>query len=490
LEISRIFERYFQNNFSTMVGRKNERFILDELFASKKPELLVVYGRRRIGKTYLIRQHFKDRIVLDFVGSNNESNAVQLSNFNRAFQEQCTDKYSVPTDWSEAFYHLAKYLRSLPKHKKAVVFMDEFPWLDKPQSNFLGAFEYFWNQYASKMNNLLFVACGSVASWVIKNLINNYGGLHNRVTKTMEIKPFSLHETEQLLVSKQLKFTRYQIVQLYMAVGGVPYYLDLVTKSASVNQAIDRLFFLNNSPLAKEFAGLFASLFKNPDPHIAVIRALASHHYGLDRQQLLHHTKIAAGGSFNRVMANLEECGFIIKVQPFGKKNRESLFRLIDLFSIFYIRFVENNKSNRLGAWQSFADTASFKTWSGYAFENLCFLHLPQIHTAMGISGLHTEVSSWKVEKNDATSGAQIDLVIDRKDGITHLCDAKFVNKPLLVTEKMARDWSLKRSIFDYFNNNRKAIVTTIITTYPATQNKHYKDEVHSEISLDDLFIS
>jgi uncharacterized protein len=488
LEISLNFESYFQNRYFDMVGRNQERVILDELFASKKPELLVVYGRRRIGKTYLIRQHFTNRIAFDFVGSNNESNQVQIANFNRAFREQCTDKYKDAEDWSDAFNNLAKFLRTLPKSKKAVVFMDEFPWLDKPQSNFLGAFEYFWNQHASSMSHLLFVACGSVASWVIKNLINDYGGLHNRVTKTLELKPFSLNETEQLLLSKSLKFTRYQIAQLYMAVGGVPYYIDLITKSSSVNQAIDRLFFLNNSPLSKEFVGLFASLYKKPEPYIAVIKTLAGHHYGLDRQQLLHKTKIAPGGSFNRVMTNLEECGFIIRIQPYGKKNRESIFRLIDMFSIFYLRFVENNKSNRLGAWQSFADTASFKTWSGYAFENISFLHLPQIHTALGISGLHTEVSSWKVEKNPETGGAQIDLVVDRKDGIIHLCEAKFTNKPLLISDKLAKDLGMKRSIFEYFCNSRKAIVTTIVTTYPTVQNKHYKDEVHSEILLDDLF--
>ena len=466
----------------------NERKVLDDLYSSKKPELLVVYGRRRIGKTYLIRKHFDEKLAFDFVGSNKESNEVQLANFNRTFEEQCTTKYEPAKDWSEAFYNLARYLKHLPKNRKAVIFMDEFPWFEKAQSNFLGAFEYFWNQYASKMKHLLFIACGSVASWIIKNLINNYGGLHNRVTMTMEIKAFSLFETQQMMEQRKIKFTKYQVLQLYLATGGIPYYLDLVPKSSSVNQAIDRLFFLNNSPLAKEFSGLYASLFKKPEPYITVIRALANHHYGLDRAQLLQKTKIAAGGSFNRIMQNLEECGFILKIQPFGKKNREAVFRLVDFFSIFYIRFVEKNKTNRLGAWQSMADSPSYKSWCGYVFENVCFLHLPQIHNALGIPGLHTIVSSWKVNKNKETGGAQIDLIIERKDGITHLCEAKFTNKALLVSDKMAKDWNTKRSIFEYFNPSKKVIVTTLITTFAALQNGHYKNEIHSEISLEDLF--
>lgn len=471
-----------------IIGRRSERQIMDKLYASNKVEFLVLYGRRRIGKTYLIREHFADKIVMDFVGSNKETNVVQLANFNRSFEAQCTDRYEAATDWSEAFFNLAQYLKSLPKTKKAVVFFDEFPWLDKPQSNFLGAFEYFWNQYASKMKHLLFVACGSVASWVIKNLINNYSGLHNRVTQSLEIKPFDLSETEQLLLYKKLKFTRYQIVQLYMALGGVPYYLDLIEKSTSVNQAIDKIFFMKNSPLTKEFTALFASLYKHQEPYIAVIRALAGHHYGLDRSRLIAMSNLPAGGSFNRVVQNLEECGFIVKMVPYGKKNREAVFRLIDMFSIFYIKFVERHKSKRSGAWQSFADSASYKNWCGYAFENISLLHIEEIHHALGISGVHTEVSSWKVEKNDIIAGAQVDLVIDRKDGIIHLCEAKFSNKPLLVTDKIAKDWANKRSIFEHATKTRKAVVTTLITSYPAQQNHHYRDEVHSEIGIEDFF--
>jgi uncharacterized protein len=472
-----------------LIGRHTERAILDNLYNSKKPELLVLYGRRRIGKTYLIRKHFENRLCFDFVGSHKESTHIQLANFNRAFKEQCSNKYPNAQNWSEAFEQLAKYLKTLPKTKKAVVFFDEFPWLDKPKANFLGAFEYFWNQHASKLNHVLFIACGSVASWVIKNLINNYGGLHNRVTQQLEIKPFSLHETEEILKARSLRFTQYQIVQLYMATGGIPFYLDAVPKASSIHQVIDKLFFVANSAFANEFNSLYASLFKKPEVYIQVIKTLAQHYYGLSRQQLLEQINIPAGGSFNRIMQQLEECGFVAKARPYGKKNREALFRVIDNFSVFYLQFVQNNKSKRLGVWQSLADTNMYKTWCGYAFENICLQHLPQIHAALGITGLYTEVTAWKIGKNEMGNGTQIDLIIDRKDGITHLCEIKFTNKPLLTTEAMVKTLAHRRALFEYFNKTRKNIVTTFITSFAATQNKYYKDEVFAEISLEQLFL-
>jgi uncharacterized protein len=473
-----------------LIGRQFETQLLTELEHSNKAEFAVVYGRRRVGKTYLIRQCYQNKIKLDFVGSEKENYHTQLSNFNRAFTDQCTNKYKDASNWSEAFDNLAKYLKSLPKNKKAVVFFDEFPWLDKPQSGFLGAFEYFWNQHASKMKHLIFIACGSVASWIIKNLINNYGGLHNRVTLSLDIKPFNLNETEQFLKYKQLQYTRYQILQLYMATGGVPYYLERVPKASSVAQAIDKMFFTPNAALSGEFKALFASLFKNPEPYIAIINVLAGHHYGLVRSEIIIKSNLAAGGTFNRTMDTLEDCGFVIKVLPIGKKNRDAAYRLIDLFSIFYCKFVNNNTSKKAGTWQSFSNSNSYKTWCGYAFENVCLLHTTQIQTCLGIQGIECNFGAWRIAKNEITVGAQIDIVLQRKDGITHLCEAKFSDKAFITTDKVKKEWSNKRAIFEFHTNTKNLIVTTFIGTYAPMQNAHYLDTVHSNILMDDLFAS
>jgi AAA+ ATPase superfamily predicted ATPase len=318
-----------------LVGRQKEKELLDSLLASPKAEFVAVYGRRRVGKTFLIRQHLKNELVFDFTGSNDENNAVQIANFNREFKRQCVVNETKPLDWSGAFAMLSDYLYSLDTKKKAVVFIDELPWLDKAKSGFLPALEYFWNQHGAQMNHLLFVTCGSTSSWIIKKLLNSYGGLHNRVTQSIELKPFSLYETEVFLSHKNLKFTKYQIVQLYMALGGIPFYLQAIKQGKSVNQVIEDLCFEAGSLLSKEFKPLYRSLFKKANIHIAIITALAKHPYGLSREQLLQKTKLPPGGTLLRAIENLLDCGFIKKIDPFGKKNREAIFRVIDFYSIF-----------------------------------------------------------------------------------------------------------------------------------------------------------
>ncbi|MFM2386754.1 MAG: hypothetical protein RL660_1511 [Bacteroidota bacterium] len=473
-----------------LVGRDFESQQLAQLERSSKAEFVVVYGRRRIGKTYLIRQYYDDRLTLDFVGSDKESHQTQVANFNRVFADQCSTKYKEARNWSEAFDNLARYLRTLPKSKKAVVFFDEFPWLDKAQSGFLGAFEFFWNQHASKMKHLIFIACGSVASWIIKKLINNYGGLHNRVTLTLEIKPFSLYDTQHFFAYKKLRYTQYQILQLYMATGGVPYYLERIPAAASVAQAIDKMFFTSSATLGGEFTTLFASLFKNPEPYLKIIDVLSKHHYGLQRSEIIKKSKLAAGGTFNRTIETLEACGFVMKMPSIDKKNRDAVYRLIDMFCIFHSKFVNNNKSRKLGTWQSLANSSAYKTWCGYAFENVCLLHVSQIQQCLGIGGIACTVGAWRVLKNKATDGAQIDIVIERKDGITHLCEAKFTSKAFITSNTIKREWSNKRAIFEFHTKTKNAVVTSFIGTYQPLHNTYFSDEVHSSILMDDLFVA
>ncbi len=478
----------FSKSNNMIIGRENELTLLNDLDKTTQAQFVVIYGRRRVGKTFLVREHFKERIVFDFVGSNKERNAQQVINFNSAFETQCAILKKQATNWSEALEQLAKYLKTLPTNKKSIVFFDEFPWLDKPQSGFLGAFEYFWNQHASILKNLIFVASGSVASWIIKNLLNSYGGLHNRVTLSLEIQPFNLNETQQFLLSKKLKFTTYQTLQLYMTTGGIPFYLDRIMASRSAAQAIDKLFFAPNAALRNEFENLYASLFKKPEQYISVIRILAQHHYGLLRSTLVAKSSLPAGGSLNRVLETLEECGFIIKMQPHGKKNKDATYRLIDLFSLFYLKFVDGKAGIKLGTWQSLSEGALYKSWCGYAFENICLWHIPQIQMALGIQGVSIAVSSWNTKATDTTEGAQVDIVIDRKDGITHLCEVKFSNSEFITTDKIKKSWRKKRAIFQHYNQSKNAVVTTFIGTYSPITNIHFNEEVHSFILMDQLY--
>jgi uncharacterized protein len=472
-----------------VLGRKNEKEILNDLLVSSKAEFVAIYGRRRVGKTFLIRQYLKNNMCFDFTGSDEEDNNVQLANFYREFSKQCIDNQLYPTNWSDAFALLSDYLYSLDKTQKVVVFIDELPWLDKPKSGFLAALQYFWNQHGSQMPHLLLITCGSAASWIIKNLMDAKGGLYNRVTQSIELKPFTLAETEAFLIHKNLKFTRYQILQLYMVMGGIPFYLDAIKPSKSVNQVINELCFEQNGLLAREFKPLYHSLFKDADNHLAMIEALAQTPYGMSRQQLLEATNIPNGGSFTRTIENLIDCGFIKQMVSFDKKNRDSIFRLVDFYSIFYVKFIRENTIGRVNVWQSIADSASYYAWCGYAFENICLLHIEQIHKSLGISGLYSQISSWMFKGNQEMPSTQIDLVIDRKDGIIHLFECKFTNKELTLTKEYTAKLRQRRAVFEYVTKTKKQVVTSLLTTFPAMRNEYFLEEIHSQVEADDLFV-
>ncbi len=471
-----------------VLGRDKEKKLLDDIMQSPKAEFVAVYGRRRVGKTFLIRQYLKSHLVFDFTGSNQESNAVQLGNFYREFQKQCVESDNKPKDWSEAFALLTDYLTSLDKAKKVVVFFDEMPWLDKQKSGFLGALQYFWNQNGNQMPHLVLITCGSAASWMIKNITESTGGLYNRVTYRIELKPFSLSEVEVFFKHKNILFTRYQILQLYMILGGIPFYLELVKSGKSVNQVIEELCFSENAMLKTEFKLLYHSLFKEADSHIKIIEVLAAFTYGLTRKQLLEKTKIPQGGSFQRAIENLIDCGFILPSYAFGKQNKETIFRVIDFYSIFYLRFIKDNLGVQKNTWQSISESSSYQVWCGYAFENICMIHTSQIHKALGINGVYTQTCSWRFAGNDEMTGAQVDLLIDRKDGIIHLFEAKFTNQSFILTKDYNAKLRQKRATFEYATKSKKSIVTSLLTTYSAVRNAYYLEEIFSEVTMDSLF--
>ena len=472
-----------------IIGRKKEIAVFEKLLQSKQAEFVTIFGRRRVGKTFLVREYFKNHLVFDFSGAYEADTQVQLSNFFNEYKRYTneTTHLVAPKNWTEAFDYLTNYLYTLP-NKKIAVFIDELPWLDRPNAGFLSALEYFWNQHGSKMNHLLLVTCGSAASWIIQNLINAKGGLYNRITQRIELKPFTLQETELFFAHKNLKFTKYQIIQLYMVMGGIPFYLRAIQQGKSVNQVIDELCFESGGLLSNEFKPLYYSLFKNAENHIAIIEALCSRPYGLNRSDLLALTKIPNGGTFFRVLENLTDSGFIVALRPFGKKTKDTVFRVVDFYSIFYLKFIRGNVSDRKNAWQSMANEASYKSWTGYAFENICLAHLRPIHEALGIGGVFTKVSSWRFVGNDEIGGAQIDLVIDRNDGIIHLCEAKFTGSEFIIGKEYNTKLRHKRAAFQHITKTKKSVVTTLITTFSAIQNQYYNEEVHSEVLAEDLF--
>jgi len=473
-----------------MIGRTQEIGIMLQLLASDKSEMLAIIGRRRVGKTYLINQVYKDNMLFDFTGTQFSERSTQLEKFAVKLAEYYGESLplQVPQNWFQAFEMLKKLILSKKKKtKKPVIFFDELPWIDTHRSGFVKELGYWWNDWASKQN-LVVVICGSAASWMIKKIINHKGGLHNRVTERIALQPFTLAETRSFLHSKKVKMTDYQILQVYMVTGGVPHYLNDILPNETAIQTIDRMCFSRNGLLRNEFKNLYAALFDHPENHIAVIRALASKQSGLSRNDISQITKIAPGGGLTKVLEELEASSFIKQIPPLYKKKKDTLYRLIDEYSLFYLKFIEKQHAVEANIWTQLSQSQSYKTWSGYAFENVCMQHVEAIKYTLGISGIYTETASYLHTKTEDEPGFQIDMLIDRADNALHICEMKYYADEVIVTQEMATTLRKRREAFRRTTNSKKMLLNTLVTTYGVAQNKWSLDQVDNTITAADLF--
>ena len=470
-----------------IIGRAHEQQLLSAICASKDSDLLAITGRRRIGKTYLIRTYFQQQLHFEFSGVINAGWETQLQNFDYALRrhEKPSAKRSKPANWLEAFHQLTVYLDTIKTSEKKIVFIDEFPWLDTHKSNFLSAFDWFWNTWAVR-KNILVIICGSATSWMIQKIINHRGGLHNRVTKRIHLEPFTLGETEHYLQQHNIRLNRYQITTLYMVFGGVPHYLNEIVSGESAMQTIQRVCFDKKGLLVNEFDNLYRALFIQADNHIEVVKALAKKRIGLSRKELLATSKLKDGGTFSKVLEELEWSGFIESYAPFGKIKKDKLFRLTDEFSLFYLTFMFQKKNVN---WQQLAASSVWKSWSGYTFESICMKHLPQLKKALGIASVYTEYSSFISKGKLSAKGAQIDLLIDRNDQVINLCEMKFTDQPFIITKAYAAQLREKKAVFMNETGTKKAVFPTFITSFGVVSNEHSIGLMQQHVSLDDLFL-
>ncbi len=473
-----------------MIGRKKETEILATAYTSERPELVAVFGRRRVGKTYLIGSFFAGKIDFELTGLKDGTKEQQLRNFSYSLKDaqKSTELPPVPKDWLAAFHQLKTYLESLGNpEKRAVVFIDELPWMASGKSDFLTGFSYFWNSYAAKAN-IVVVICGSATAWMIQKIINDKGGLHNRVTRRIHLQSFTLAETEAYFLAKHLNFDRYQLLLLYMTMGGIPHYLNQVEGGKSAIQNIDEICFRPDGLLRTEFDNLYSSLFTNPDRYEAIITALSSTWKGMSRTEIIAKTKLLDGGGLTTMLQELEQSGFISSYTPFGKKKKDTLFRLTDCYSLFYLKFIRDIPAKETLSWQSLSQTQAWITWSGYAFENICFHHIDNIKAALGIAGVHTNQYSFLAKPTDETEGAQIDLLIDRQDNVISLCEVKFYNDELVLTKADADNLRRKKSIFRHITGTKKQLFVVLITTFGLLKNKHSLGLVDNALDMNALF--
>ena len=468
-----------------IIGRKTEINRLTEYVESEKAELLAVYGRRRIGKTFLIKQFFSENFTFYFSGAENAGKQQQLFNFTTALNQYSGVENAICDNWQVAFVQLEQYLRKVKTKGRKVIFIDELPWLDNAKSGFLSAFEYFWNTYASSQKEIFLIICGSATSWIMNKIIKNRGGLHNRVTRQICLEPFTLNETEQFLKSKKITFSRFQMVECYMILGGIPYYLEQLEKSLSLSQNIDNLFFKKNALLQNEYSKLFASLFKSPEKYMQIIETLAKKRKGLTRDEIVKFSTISNGGCLSTMLEELELCGFIFINNNFTTKKNLQFYQLTDFYSLFYFNFVKDTKGSDSDYWSKLIDTTTHKAWAGYSFELLCQTHISQIKRSLSIGGIISYISGWR--SKDAETGAQIDLLIDRNDHIINLCEMKYTTKEFVITKSYDENLRNKRGTFIEESNTKKSVHITMITTYGVKHNEYWGN-IQSEVKMDDLF--
>lgn len=482
-----------------LVGRETEKAKLNELYESDTPELVAVYGRRRVGKTFLIEEVFSGRISFRHAGlspiddrylTNARKSRMkdQLKHFYRSLTSQGMKKSKTPESWLDAFYMLEDYLQEKDDGtSRQLVFFDEIQWMDTPRSGFMTGFEAFWNGWACRRHNIMVIVCGSSSSWILDQLINNHGGLYGRLTYQIRLQPFSLHECEKYFASRNIVMSRYDIVQSHMMVGGIPYYLKYFDRKLSLPQNIDAMFFAEGAPLQDEYDRLFSSLFANPETMKSIVEAAGSKSMGLTRQEILQKTGIPNSGEFTRYLQSLISGTFIIKYYSFGTSKREEYYKLIDPFCIFYLRFVKGIAAHKNVRWTNLSDSASVTAWKGFAFENVCFNHIRQIKAALGISGVVTNETLWSKKGDAETSGTQIDLIIERKDNVVNMCEIKFYNDEFAVDKDYHFALVRRRNLLLEKVPKRAAIHNTLITTYGLKRNEYYSDFVQT-ITINDLF--
>ena len=473
----------------SLIGRLEEQYELQRYVESPEAEFVVVYGRRRVGKTYLIRRFFDGRFAFYVTGVAGANKATQLKGFNAALRRQGGE--GTAKNWIDAFEQVRELLETKDVTRdeesgKRVVFIDEMPWLDTAHSGFLEGLGFFWNSWASAQDDILLIACGSATSWITKNLLNSYGGLYGRVTGAIWLAPFTLHETERLLQSYGFALSRQEVMEAYMVFGGIPYYLRLLNRRYGLAQNIDLLCFAKTGRLRNEFDALFRALFRHPERHIAVVRALATRQSGIDRTTILRLTGLSDGGTFATTLAELEQCGLIRAYRDFTRDKNGEMYQLIDPFVLFWLRL--NEDADDPHWWSMNRDSGAVRSWSGRAFELVCLRHVPQIKRALGIWGVSVSAQSWRSNPADEP-GAQIDLVLRRADNVVNLCEMKWVSSgdKYAIDKSYYEELRRKVEVFASQTKTNSALHTTLVTPGGLVANQ-YASAVQSVVTAEDLF--
>ena len=470
-----------------IVGRNNEIARIEQYYNSGKAEFIAVYGRRRIGKTFLIRQYFRNQFAFDMTGVMEGSKAEQMTAFHTALKTYGY-KGRKNQNWIDAFYALRELLEAkIEQGKRCVIFIDELPCLDTPKAGFVNALGHFWNNWANWQSEIMLIVCGSATSWMVRNVIDNHGGLHDRITHEIHLHPFTLAETEEYFAKNGFAWNRLSILRSYMAIGGVPYYMSLFERTDSPATGLDRLFFGGNAELRKEYRRLFSSLFKNPQPYLEIISLLAKHSKGLTREEISCELKISNNGRLGDMLSDLVYCDFLRKYNVREKriKTNSALYQLVDFYTIFYNTFARKNIVEE-NFWTRNVNTPEVSAWYGLAFERVCKSHIAQVKASLGIASVSSEFYSWQVKKVDG--GAQVDIIIDRADNTINLCEVKYSEDLYSLDKEEFMKIQNRINMFKEVTATRSSVIPTMITTF-GLRDGMYSDQIIAKVDMEALFV-
>ena len=470
-----------------IIGREKEIQQLLKCYESKESQLVILYGRRRVGKTFLVNQTFEDKFDFRLSGDFNLKKNEQLFNFYDELKKRSQKEIVVPKSWREAFFQLRDYLETLDKNTKHIVFLDEMPWLDTHKSGFLVAFEYFWNSYGANKNNLMLIVCGSATSWLVENIDHNKGGLFNRQNCRIYLEPFNLYETKKFLESKNIVWSDYDFCECYMIMGGIPYYLNMIDSSIPYSQNIDNLFFKKHAVLWDEFDHLYKTLFSNSESYIKVVETIFTKRIGLTRKEIVEISKLSDNNEMTKMLKNLVDSGFVREYPFYGNKKRLTKYQLADYYTMFYLKFLKDKVGKDEKFWSNTLENPARKSWAGFTFEQLCKDHIRQIKKKIGFSAVLSQESSWFVQGDEENEGAQIDMLIDRRDRVINICEMKFSSDEYSIDKDYDQNLRRKINRFAEVTGTKKALKLTFITTYGVKMNM-YSQRITSQVTLEDLF--
>ena len=470
-----------------ILGRKKELDMLKAISCDEQSHFVAVYGRRRVGKTFLVRESYNYRFTFQHAGLSEGGMKEQLFAFTSSIKDTGYKVDKNPKNWLEAF-ELLKDLVRQSSEKKKIIFIDELSWMDTARSDLMTALENFWNGFASARKDVVLIVCASATSWMLSKVVHNKGGLYNRLTEQIHLQTFTLNECEEYVLAAGLVLNREQILQYYMIFGGVPFYWGFLKKGLSLSQNIDEILFTKYAPLQDEFRYLYASIFKNPTVYLKIIEALGTKKAGMTREEIITIAKLVNSGDLTSKLEELESCGFIRKYYAFGMKKKNAIYQLMDNFTLFYFHFLKDKPTDE-HYWTNQINTPKVNAWMGLAFERVCFMHIKQIKKKLGIAGVLTEENAWycKPDADKGVFGSQIDMLIVRKDQVINICEMKYSGSEYTITEKVYRSINQKIHDFTQMTGTKYAIFPTLVTTYGLVQNS-YSGNMQSVVTMEDLF--